>query len=132
MTCTVCARLPVTLAGLVGWRHFHSAAPCWWFVREVLRQHCGLALPEENVLTPKRDWARLVDAHLGEWAQTTAPRAYDAVLLRAPRRLDHIGLYEAHGDMIHLPRGAAGVARTALETYRQAGYDVRVYRYLGP
>lgn len=132
MSCTQCAFLPATLAGLVGWRHFHTSAPCWWLVREVLRQHRGLVLPAANVLAPKRDWGRLVDAHRHEWAEISTPAAYDAVLCRAPRRLDHIGLYERDGRMIHLPRGAAGVARTALEVYRQAGYDVRCYRYLGP
>jgi cell wall-associated NlpC family hydrolase len=129
--CPICARLPGALEDLVGWRHFHTSAPCWEFCRQVYARHLGLQLAPENLLERRCRWHRLVDRHRHEWERTAAPQVYDLVLILQRRQFDHLGLYAGAGAVLHAPSLVAGVTRTTLEALRIAGWTVETYRYRG-
>lgn len=129
--CAACTAWPGTLEALVGWQHFHDGAPaCWWFVRETYWRHLGIALPYENVLLPRREWGRLIDAAAGKWVPVTDPRPYDVVLIQRCRtvRVDHIGLYAGDDRVLHVPTRRAGVCRNRIGYFSEHDCTVQVYR----
>lgn len=128
MTCPDCTHLPARLEEMVGWRHFHTQAPCWWWVREVLARHRGYALPGENVLEPRSAWAQLIHNGLVLFQRVSTPQPYDGVLLHYPTGY-HIGLVLDAESFLHVPTEAAGVCLGRFD--RHAAYLRGVYRFAG-
>ncbi|MGQ0568347.1 MAG: hypothetical protein ACT4P5_02265 [Armatimonadota bacterium] len=130
MRCELCTLLPPTLDSLIGWRHFHGSAPCWWLVRETYRDHLGIRLSQSNVLKPRRQWRQLIQRGLIEWHRIAlgSEEPYDGVLLRT-EHVDHMGLVIAPGRFLHVPRPEAGVVVTPFTAYTDRGHRLWLYRH---
>lgn len=123
MICAECEKFPGTLQELVGWRHFHGTAPCWWLVKEVYARHLNIALPVGNLLATRDKWASLVDEHVNEWRRVDSPAAYNLLLMMLPWG-EHIAICDSDGSVVHYFTEKSGVVRTPamrLEKYAR-GY----------